>query len=89
MITRARADQLEKLTGQLERIHAEVSALAKKTPNDAVNAFKLNFVKAVFSKCNEMLGKEYRPIGEFNEFNLDDIPLTVMSLLLFPSICKP
>src|SRR6266581_2097575 len=74
MITREKADRLEKLMGQLDGIHSELSALAKKTPNDAVNTFKLKFVNAVLTQCNEMLGEDYRPIGDFNEFNPDDVP---------------
>ena len=74
MIKRAVADRLEKLTGQLEGIHAELSALAKRSPNDAVNSFKLKIVNAVLLQCNEMLGEGYRPIGEFKEFNPDDVP---------------
>jgi hypothetical protein len=74
MITREKADRLEKLMGQLNGIHAELSGFAKKTPNDAVNAFKLKFVNAVLLQCNEMFGTEYRPIGDFDQFNLDDVP---------------
>jgi hypothetical protein len=39
-----------------------------------VNAFKLKFVNAVLLQCNEMLGTEYRPIGEFEQFDPDDVP---------------
>jgi len=74
MITRDNADRLEKLMGQLEGIHAEISALAKKSPNDAVNGFKLKIVNAVIVQCDEMLGASYRPIGDFKEFNPDDVP---------------
>jgi hypothetical protein len=35
-------ERLEKLIGQLQGIYAEIGALAKKSPNDAVNPFKLN-----------------------------------------------
>ena len=74
MITRAKADQLEKLLGQLDGIHSEVSALAKKAPNDAVNLFKLKFVNAVLLQCNETLGLDYRPVGDFVEFRQEDVP---------------
>ena len=74
MITRQKADKLEKLMGQLDGIHSEVSALAKKASNDAVNVFKLKFVNAVLQQCNEILGKEYRPIGDFDQFDSDAVP---------------
>ena len=74
MITRIQADRLEKLMGQLEGIHVELSALAKKSPNDAVNAFKLRFVNEVLLNCAELLSGGYCPVGGFKEFNLDDVP---------------
>ncbi len=73
-ITTAQVDQLEKLTGQLSGIHAEITALAKKSPNDAVNKFKLGFVNATIRSCNDLLKEEYRPAGDFQEFNPDDVP---------------
>ena len=74
MITREEADQLEKLMGQLGGIHGELAALSKKRPSDAVNAFKLKFVNVVLLQCNEILGADYSPIGDFQEFNSDDVP---------------
>lgn len=74
LITRAKVDQLETLTGQLKSIHSELSALGKKSPNDAVNKFKIKFVNKVLSQCNSFLGKQYKPFDEFTEFDIDDIP---------------
>jgi hypothetical protein len=74
MITRQKADELEKLMGQLEGIHSEISVLAKKSTSDGVNDFKLKIVNAVVQKCNEMFGKEYRPIGSFEQFDADQVP---------------
>lgn len=74
MITRAKADQIEKLIGQIAGIHKELSALAKKSPNDGVNNFKLKFVNSALSQSNLVLGVDYRPLGDFEVFNLDDVP---------------
>jgi hypothetical protein len=74
VITRIQADRLEKLTGQLEGIHVELSALARKSPNDAVNAFKLRFVNEVLLNCAGLLSESYCPVGGFEQFNLDDVP---------------
>jgi hypothetical protein len=74
MITRENADKLEKLVGQLQGIHSEVSALAKKSSSDAVNDFKLKIANAVLRQCNEILGEEYRPIGSFDQFDADLVP---------------
>ncbi len=74
MITREKADKLEKLLGQLEGIHSEISSLAKKSAKDAVNDFKLKIINAVLLQCNEMLGVEYKPIGDFEQFDSDTVP---------------
>lgn len=74
MITRAQVDELEKLTGQLDKLHIELSALSKKSPNDAVNKFKLKFVNTILTECNSLLGKNYKPFAEFDIFNPDDVP---------------
>jgi hypothetical protein len=67
-------DTLEKLNGQISGIHAEISALSKKSPNDAVNKFKLKFINAAITACNGLLGDAYRAVGEFTKFNPDDVP---------------
>lgn len=69
-------EQLEKLIGQLEGLHAEITALAKKSPNDAVNAFKLKLINKVLEFGNVVLGDAYRPIEDFQQFDLDDVPST-------------
>ncbi len=74
MITREQVDQLEKLMGQLDSLHAELSALSRKSPNDAVNAFKMRFVNRVLKECNDFLGPKYTPFADFQEFNLDEVP---------------
>ncbi len=74
LITSAKVDQLETLTGQLKSIHSELSALGKKSPNVAVNKFKLKFINRVLSQCNSFLRKQYKPFDEFTEFDVDDIP---------------
>jgi len=74
VITRETIDRLEKVIGQLEGIHSELSALNKKSPNDGVNKFKLQFVNVVLCECNSLLGETYQPAGGFKEFNEDDVP---------------
>ena len=74
MISREQVDQLEKLTGQAEAHHVEFTALAKKSPNDAVNQFKLKLVNATIVECNQLLGETYLPFDEFEKFDSDDVP---------------
>lgn len=64
----------EKLAVQLESLYHEMSTLTKKTPTDAVNSFKLEFINTALEKCNEFLGLHYRPFAEFEVFSSDAVP---------------
>lgn len=67
-------EALVRLIGQLDGMYAEVSQLAKKSPNDAVNAFKIKLVNKLLAAANGVLGDTYRPFAEFNQFDADDVP---------------
>ena len=69
-------ERLEKLIGQLQGLYAEIGALAKKSPSDAVNSFKLKFINRVLAMGNEVLGGKYKPFDEFDQFDPDDTPST-------------
>jgi hypothetical protein len=71
---RADIDLFEKLEAQLEGFHQEILTLVKKSPNDAVNTFKLNFLNAILSQCNQLLGEKYKPFADFEVFSSDDMP---------------
>lgn len=73
MLKRSQIDELEKLIGQLDSLHSELTALAKKSPNDAVNTFKLWFVNTSLNNCNKFLGKNYKPFDDFDQFDTDDV----------------
>ena len=74
MKTNAEAEALERLVGQLNGLHSEISQLAKKSPNDALNAFKLKLVNNVVASANEILTHGYRPFTDFEKFDLDEMP---------------
>jgi hypothetical protein len=74
MLTRSQVDELEKLIGQLESLHSELSALTRKSSNDAVNAFKLRFVNTTLKGCNLLLGEKYKPFNEFEQLDADEVP---------------
>jgi hypothetical protein len=74
MLNLEQVDELEKLIGQLDGLHLELTGLAKKSPNDAVNTFKLHFVNSSLTRCNILLGEEYKPFNDFDQFNIDDVP---------------
>ncbi|KPP82319.1 MAG: hypothetical protein HLUCCA04_06165 [Oceanicaulis sp. HLUCCA04] len=67
-------EQLEKLIGQLQGLHSEISLLTKKSPNDGVNSFKLRLVNKVVSSANDTLKPNYLPFEDFDGFELDDVP---------------
>ena len=76
MQSREDVEKLEKLIGQLQGLHTEIGTLAKKSPNDAVNAFKLKLANKVIEMGNDVLGENYKPFDEFDQFDSDDAPST-------------
>ena len=76
MKTLADVEKLEKMIGQLGAIHREISLLAKKSPNDAVNSFKLKTINTVIEVANDVLGESYKPVQGFDKFEDDDAPST-------------
>ena len=76
METNEEIEMLEKLVGQLQGLHSEIGTLAKKSPNDAVNPFKLKLVNKILEMGNVVLGKKYKPFDEFDLFDSDDAPTT-------------
>ncbi len=71
---REAVDLFEKLVVQLDSLHAELTMLAKKSPKDAVNEFKLKFINTVLSQCNSLFGKDNRPFADFETFAADSLP---------------
>jgi hypothetical protein len=71
---RTDVDEFDKLSGQLESLHQEMSMLAKKSPNDAVNAFKIKLVNTTIDRCNKLFGAKYKPFAEFDLFQTDELP---------------
>ena len=71
---RADVDTFEKLKAQLDSLHQEMSILAKKSPSDAVNTFKIKFVNTILTQCNKFFGQKYRPFSDFETFSPDELP---------------
>nr|WP_315207019.1 hypothetical protein [uncultured Flavobacterium sp.] len=67
-------DEFKKLLNQLEGLHEEISTLSKKSYTDALNNFKLKLVNQVLKRTNKLLGTNYKPFDDFEEFNEDDLP---------------
>lgn len=71
---RDEVDKLEKIMGQFEGLHREMSTLARKSPNDGINPFKLKFLNSALSTANNLLGAAYKPLDGFEQFDSDDVP---------------
>lgn len=69
-------DLFEKVHTQLEGLHTEISALSKKSQNDALNKFKLKFVNQILCDANIVLGEKYKPFSDFDNFDDDEMPTT-------------
>ena len=67
-------ERLEKIIGQLQAAHSEVAILAKKSPSDPLNSFKLKMINKVIQGSNDVLGKKYKPFDDFTQFEEDDLP---------------
>ncbi len=76
MKDRKDVENLEKLVGQLQGLHSEITVLAKKAPNDAVNTFKLGLINKVVASANKVLGPNHLPFDNFTGFDADDLPST-------------
>lgn len=59
---------LEKLIVQLQGLHTEIGLLAKRSPNDGLNLFKLKLVNNILTKANSILIGHYKPLEDFSTF---------------------
>jgi hypothetical protein len=64
MKTNEDVEKLEKAIGQLQGAHNEISILAKKSPADPLNTFKLTLINKVVEAANKVLGVKYKPFDE-------------------------
>lgn len=67
-------ENLEKVIGQLLAAHSEIAVLAKKSPSDILNTFKLKMINRVIKTSNFVLGKKYKPFEDFEQFEDEDLP---------------
>ena len=64
----------EKLHAQLEGLYNEVANLSKKSPDDAVNKFKLKFINGLLKEINKFLKDESKPFNDFISFEENEVP---------------
>lgn len=72
-MTEKDVNDFEKIQAQLVSLHTEISALAKKSSNDALNKFKLKFVNQTIGEANIILGEKNKPFLEFEKFDDNDL----------------
>ena len=75
-LTLIQVERLEKVSGQMDGLHKEITTLVKKSPNDGLNKFKINFVNAIIEDANSILGATHKPLADFDQFDVDDVPTT-------------
>jgi len=66
--------QFEKIQGQIEGLYKEIGLLSRKSPNDAVNKFKLKFINQLLVEANTLLKDSYKPLEGFDKFDEDELP---------------
>jgi hypothetical protein len=64
----------ERLVSQLERLYEELSTLSKKSPDGAVNRFKLGIINEKLEELNSLLGEGFKPSKNFSVFDVDNVP---------------
>ena len=72
-----------KCYAQMQSIYSEITTLAKKKPNEAVNKFKLRFINQILENANQLLNDTYKPFADFEKFEEDEIPTTSDITLMF------
>ena len=72
-MTREEVNLFLKFQAKLKITYEEIGALSKKSPNDAVNKFKLKHINDMLAEANKLLKDDYAPFKDFNVFNEDDV----------------
>lgn len=81
-------DEFETLNGQLLAFHLEMNTLVKKSPNDALNKFKLGLVNSVLGKANVFLGDKRLPFPDFRVFDEAAVPsISDVLMILAQYLC--
>ncbi len=73
-MTKGEISEFEALQGQLQSFHQELTTLTKKSPNDALNKFKLGLINSALKRANAFLGEERRPFTDFEHFDEEALP---------------
>lgn len=64
----------EKLKVQMQELYKEISLLSKKSPDSAINKFKLKMINNLLVTSNGLLDGNFIPFDDFDVFDEDDMP---------------
>lgn len=82
-MTNDEIEKFEKVYGQFEGLHKEISLLSKKSPNDAINKFKLSFINNLLAGAHIVLDENQRPFEGFDSFDEDQLPTNSDITMIF------
>ena len=82
-MTEDEIQRFEKIHGQFEGLHKEIGILSKKSPNDAINKFKLLFINKLLEEAHEVLDVNQRPFDGFDSFDEDQMPTNSDVTMIF------
>jgi len=69
-----KVEKFDKLLVQIKDLYNELSILSKKSPDGAINKFKLKIINQLLQESNDFLSDEYKPFEDFNKFDDDALP---------------
>ncbi len=67
-------DLYEKVQSQIEQLYKEITVLSKKSPDSAINKFKLKFINEKLKEANALLVGKHKPFADFETFDEDSLP---------------
>ncbi|MCP4344528.1 MAG: hypothetical protein GY795_03255 [Desulfobacterales bacterium] len=82
-MTNDEIEKFEKIYGQFEGLYREISILSKKSPNDAINKFKLSFINKLLAEAHVVLDEKQRPFEGFDNFDEDQLPTNSDITMIF------
>lgn len=81
-------ERFEKLHLQIKDLYRELSILSKKSPNGAVNTFKLKFINKLIEEANDIMDEKYLPFEDFEKFDEEDIPFNSDVVMILSQYLK-
>ncbi len=67
-------DKFIKTNTQIEGVYAELTILAKKSPDSPLNKFKVQLINRIIISANEILGTDNLPFPDFIGFDEVELP---------------